>query len=72
MPGAPPTSHVAPEILGPRAVGESVRCERGAWSGSRPTNDSYIWARNGDAVSAATGATYRLGVYDTGRSLSAV
>jgi hypothetical protein len=68
-PGARPTSRIPPEILGSPTVGEDLLCARGAWSGSRPTTDTYAWDRDGEAIDTATAATHRVGEYDIGRSL---
>ncbi len=54
---AVPAKTALPLISGPPAVGSTVGCSTGSWTGS-PESFSYAWTRDGAAVTGATGPTY--------------
>lgn len=67
---APPTNSVAPRITGTVALGQTLTCARGTWTGA-PTF-AYQWRSNGVALPGATGTTYVVVAADAGASLSCV
>jgi hypothetical protein len=62
-----PVNSVAPSISGTAAVGQTLTCDPGTWSGS-PTF-AYEWRRDGTPITGATGATYNVAAADAGHSL---
>jgi hypothetical protein len=63
-----PVNSSPPAIAGTAAVGGSLSCSPGSWSGS-PTF-AYQWLRDGSAIPGATSASYTVGSGDVGHSLS--
>jgi 6-phosphogluconolactonase (cycloisomerase 2 family) len=66
---APPKSVKPPPLHGKDAVGHTITCGRGTWTGG-PTSFTYQWARNGILLGSATLATYRIHALDAGSVLS--
>jgi len=66
---APPAPSAAPTISGTAAVGETLTCNPGTWSGA-PTF-AYQWLRSGANIvpAAATAATYTLVAADAGKAI---
>ncbi|MBI2245841.1 MAG: hypothetical protein HYU55_18490 [Nocardioides sp.] len=64
-----PVNTVPPAISGTAAVGQTLSCSQGTWSGS-PTGYGYQWRRDGAAISGATGTTYVVTATDSGRALT--
>jgi len=65
---APPAATKPPAIRGKIAVGKTITCTRGTWSGG-PTKFTYQWARNGVPLDAATRPTYKIKTLDAGSQL---
>lgn len=57
--GLPPVNIAEPVISGANTSGDTLTASNGTWLGS-PTSYSYVWKRNGVAISLATNATYVL------------
>jgi hypothetical protein len=68
---AQPVNTAVPAITtdGSPAVGETVSCDTGTWTGS-PTSYAYQWKRDGVAISGATGSTYTIVSADAGTALT--
>lgn len=54
----PPAAIGVAQVRGRANVGETLRCDLGRWSGTRPFVVSRAWIRNGRLVGGATEATY--------------
>lgn len=67
---APPTNTVAPRVTGTVALGQTLTCTRGTWTGA--PSFGYQWRSNGVALPGATGTTYVVGAADAGTSISCV
>lgn len=69
-----PQNTTAPEIQpATPAVGETVTCKEGAWTGSAPLTFKYKWLRNGSAeISGAIAQTYAVQTADEGGTLTCV
>jgi hypothetical protein len=64
---SPPAPSAAPTITGTPAVGQTLTCNPGSWSGG-PTF-AYQWTRSGANIAGATSSTYTLGAADEGKSI---
>jgi beta-glucosidase len=60
-----------PTIAGTTAVGETLTCNTGTWSGSGLTY-TLQWQRDGTAIAGATNATYLVQPGDEGQQLDCV
>lgn len=58
-----------PKVTGTAKSGSSLRADAGVW-GPGPVQLSYQWNRNGNPISGATQAAYRLSSGDVGRRIS--
>jgi len=67
---AAPTNTVAPAITGTAAVGQTITCALGTWTGS-PTLTRQ-WQRNGVNLAGHTASTYITVTADGGTSLTCV
>jgi hypothetical protein len=61
---------VLPEVLGTPAVGETLTCADGAWTGEPAPTFTVQWLRDGAPISGATGSIYVVQSADSGESLS--
>jgi len=68
--GTAPENTTAPEVAGTPALGETLTCSEGAWSGSPAPTVTYEWLRDGSAIAAATSPTYLVKEADEGHSLT--
>ncbi|MDT0183064.1 carboxypeptidase regulatory-like domain-containing protein [Microbacterium sp. ARD31] len=59
---------ITPSISGTRAVGATLTAKRGTWTSG--TTYSYQWYANGNAISGATGSTYRLSSGTEGKRIT--
>ncbi|WP_395657348.1 hypothetical protein [Nocardioides sp.] len=66
--GHAPANTAPPVISGTPAVGQTLTCSNGTWTGA-PTSFQYVWRRNGAAISGATASTYVVVAGDAGASL---
>lgn len=64
---AAPTNSVAPVASGTAAVGSTLSCTTGTWTGS--PSFTYQWKRGGSNISSATSSTYVLVSADAGQSI---
>lgn len=70
--GSTPTAPVntsLPTVTGTPAVGQTLTCTNGSWSGS-PTSYSYGWNRNGNSIAGQTTNTYTVQSGDAGQNIS--
>lgn len=65
-----PVNTGAPVVSGTPAVGRSLSCSRGSWTGSPALTFTYIWLRNGAAIAGATRNTYGVQAADRGTGLA--
>ena len=65
---APPSNSAAPSLTGAAAVGGTLNCDTGQWTGS-PTGFKITWLRDGVPIPGANGPTYAVTVADQGRTL---
>jgi hypothetical protein len=63
-----PVSESPPEIGGTPAVGQTLSCSVGTWSGL-PSEFAFAWLRDGQPISGAMGETYVVADADAGHSL---
>jgi hypothetical protein len=68
--GQAPAGTAAPQVSGTAAVGETVSCSQGGWSGSPPLSFAYQWLRDGAAIAGATASAYTITSTDVGHALS--
>jgi len=66
----PPANTTAPTASGSPAVGQTLTCTQGAWSGDQPLTFAYQWLRDGTAIASATATTYPVASSDAGHQLS--
>src|SRR3954452_12026804 len=64
---APPVNSAAPTISGTPAIGQTLTCDPGTWSGS-PTF-TFQWLNDGSAIAGATGTSYNVAASDGGHQL---
>jgi hypothetical protein len=72
IPGAsetPPVPTLAPEVSGTPALGNTLNCSTGGWSGHPAPSFTYKWLRDGTVVAGATANTYTVVEADQGDSL---
>ncbi len=65
----PPAATVAPFLLGAAAVGDTLHCAPGVWSGG-PAGLAVQWDRNNMPIAGATGQAYTVRAADRGLILS--
>ncbi len=66
--GHAPANTTPPAITGTAAVGGTLACSPGVWTGT-PTY-AYLWRRGGLTIDGATGSTYVAAAADAGASLT--
>ncbi|HTZ62730.1 MAG TPA: hypothetical protein VMB51_01345 [Solirubrobacteraceae bacterium] len=66
----PPKNEKPPEIQGTPAVGNTLKCTQGVWSGSPTPAYSYQWLRDGGPIALQTTNEYTVVTADEGNSLS--
>lgn len=64
-----PANVTVPTISGAAAVGQTVSCSQGTWSGVGNTY-AYAWRRDNAAIPAATAPTYTVSASDSGVALT--
>jgi hypothetical protein len=64
----PPVNVRLPEVLGATGVGQTLTVDVGGWL--RASSFSYVWKRDGVAISGANAATYTLTLADSGAMIS--
>jgi hypothetical protein len=65
-----PANAVAPVASGTPAVGQTLTCEHGSWTGIATLSFTQQWLRDGVAIAGATGSTYVVQAADEGHELS--
>jgi hypothetical protein len=67
-----PASKVAPVVSGTPAVGQTLSCSNGSWTGIGTLTYAYKWLRNGTAIAGANANTYTVQTADQGSGLACV
>jgi hypothetical protein len=70
IPGDKPRNVTPPKVSGTPAVGETLACAPGAWTGNPPPTYSYQWLLGGVEIPSATLNRYTVASSDRGLSLS--
>jgi hypothetical protein len=70
IPGRPPESIEAPQVLGLPAVGQQLTCLHGTWSGQPSPAFTYQWLRGKTSIPAATASGYTVTSEDRGQAIS--
>ena len=65
-----PASKVAPVVSGTPAVGQTLSCSNGSWTGIGTLTYAYKWLRNGAAIAGASANTYTVQTADQGTGLA--
>ncbi len=71
-PGVPtaPTNTEQPAISGTAAVEQTLSCSTGSWTGFPNPSFTYLWLRDGSAITGATTNSYVVQTADQGHTLS--
>jgi hypothetical protein len=64
-----PVNTVPPILTGTPAVGQSLSCSTGTWTGSTPFAFTYAWLRDGSAIGGASANAYVVQSADQGHVL---
>jgi hypothetical protein len=70
VPGNEPRDVTLPKVSGTPAVGETLLCTPGSWSGQPLPTFTYQWLLGGAEIPAATQSSYTVSDSDRGASLS--
>ncbi len=65
-----PVNTAGPVVSGTPAVGQTLSCSNGSWTGSPAPTFTHTWLRNGSAIAGATAATYVVQAADQGAGLA--
>lgn len=65
-----PVNTAAPVASGPPAVGQTLSCTPGSWTGSPAPAYTYAWLRDGVPIAGATASTYLVQKADEGNGLT--
>jgi hypothetical protein len=65
-----PVSIAAPVASGTPAVGQTLSCSTGSWTGTPTPTYAYAWLRDGVAIAGASGGTYAVQAADVGNGLT--
>jgi hypothetical protein len=65
-----PANTSSPVASGTPAVGQTLTCSNGSWTGIATIKFTYQWLRDGSAIGSATGSTYVVQAADQGHGLS--
>jgi hypothetical protein len=66
----PPVAVAAPALEGVPAVGKTLSCARGTWSGDAPLTFAYRWLRDGSAIAGASATAYTVAPADAGHAIA--
>jgi hypothetical protein len=69
MPKAP-INTAAPSVSGTPAVGQTLSCANGSWTGTPAPTFTRTWLRDGVAITGATASTYVVQAADQGNGLT--
>jgi len=64
-----PVNSEAPQVSGTPAVGQTLLCSAGSWSGTPTPTFTYQWLREGAAITGATSESYTVQTSDQGHGL---
>jgi hypothetical protein len=67
-----PANAARPAVSGAAAIGQTLTCARGAWTGSSPITYAYAWTRDGTTIAGATRDTHRIAAADAKHKLACV
>jgi hypothetical protein len=67
-----PASMALPAITGSPALGKTLTCSQGTWTGDAPLTYAYLWSRGPNTISGATSASYKVATADRGHALSCI
>ena len=67
---ASPVESATPVVAGTPAVGHTLSCSSGTWTGTPTPTFAYQWLRNGQPIGGATTATYLVHPADLGHQLA--
>jgi hypothetical protein len=70
IPAAAPANTAAPAIDGIPAVGHTLSCTQGLWSGTAPIGYAYQWLTDGTRIPGATGSSYNVAEANLGQALT--
>src|SRR5207244_1889526 len=74
--GSKPANTIAPRVAGTPAVGATLTCEKGTWTGvPAPTTYTYVWVRDvgtAEEVGLSSSVNYLVTFADRGHSLSCI
>ncbi len=65
-----PANTAAPVASGTPAVGQTLSCARGTWTGSPAPTYSYAWLRDGTPIAGASATTYTVQAADQGNGVT--
>ena len=65
-----PNNTSSPVASGTAAVGQTLSCANGSWSGISTISYAYKWLREGSAIESATSSSYTVQPADQGHGLS--
>ncbi len=65
-----PNDTSAPSASGTPAVGQTLSCSNGSWSGALPISYAYKWLRDGSTIEGATGSSYTVQSADQGHGVA--
>ena len=70
IPATAPANTAPPLISGVPAVGQTLTCSQGSWSGTQPLTYAFQWLRDGKAINGASGPTHLVAQADAGNALT--
>ncbi|HXN36769.1 MAG TPA: carboxypeptidase regulatory-like domain-containing protein [Solirubrobacteraceae bacterium] len=65
-----PNNTSSPTASGTAAVGQTLSCSNGSWSGISPISYAYKWLRDGSTIEGATGSSYVVQSADQGHGVA--
>ena len=65
-----PVNTAPPVVSGTPAVGQTLSCSTGTWTGEPTPTYIYAWLRNGSAIAGASASTYGVQAADRGAGLA--
>ena len=71
--GTPPANTIVPRVAGTPAVGATLTCEKGTWTGVPPPVYEYVWVRDvgtAEEVGLSDSVNYLVTFADRGHSIS--
>ena len=65
-----PSNTTLPAVSGPPAVGQTLSCSNGSWTGIATISYAYKWLRDGGTIAGPSGNTYVLQAADQGHGVA--